>query len=194
MWLWRVRMKVVYRWKLSIDENCQLKKVVCWWKLSFDESCLLMKVFYWRKWSIDESCLIVESCILMKVAYCWKLSIDESLNCLRSDSLWRFACGDVFVNSRYSQCESLTSRVVSPSDWYLLRKTILHFSINQTIFLYLIKCIPSIQSTWFEWHEKDEFLHQVDKLSFTMDTMLVWRKVEGNCFSKLSQCCHNVGM
>ena len=29
----------------------------------------------------------------MKVVYCWKLSIDESL---RSDNLWRFACGDVF--------------------------------------------------------------------------------------------------
>ena len=106
MWLWRVRMKVVYRWKLSIDENCQLKKVVCWWKLSFDEICLLMKVVYCWNLFINESCLLMkvvywwklsidESCLLVKVVYWWKLSIDESWTSLRSDSLWRFACGDV---------------------------------------------------------------------------------------------------
>ena len=60
--------------KLSIYESCLLMKVVFLWKLSFDGSCLLMKIVYW-----------------------WKLSIDESFNSQRSDSLWRFACGDVLI-------------------------------------------------------------------------------------------------
>ena len=68
-------MKVVYCWKLFIDESCLLKKVVYWWKLSMVESCLLRKVVYW-----------------------WKFSIDESWTSLRSDSLWRFACGDVLFS------------------------------------------------------------------------------------------------
>ena len=50
---------------------CLLMKVVYWWKLSIDESCLLMKV-------VDESFHVDESCLLMKVVYWWKLSTDES--------------------------------------------------------------------------------------------------------------------
>ena len=84
-------MKVVYWWVLSIDESCILMKVVYWWKLFFDESCLLMRVVYWWKLSFDERCL------LMKVVQWWKLPIDESYNSQRSDILWRFACGDVWV-------------------------------------------------------------------------------------------------
>ena len=40
-------MKIVYWWKLSIDESCLLMKVVCWWKVSIDESFQLMKFVYW---------------------------------------------------------------------------------------------------------------------------------------------------
>ena len=83
-------MKVVFWWKLSIDEGCILMKGVFRWKSSIDESCQLIKVVYWSKLSFDESCLLV------KVIYWWKLSIDESWTSLRSDSLWRFACGDVY--------------------------------------------------------------------------------------------------
>ena len=47
-------MKVVYWWKLSIDESCLLMKVVYWWKLSVDERCLSMKVFNWWNLSIGD--------------------------------------------------------------------------------------------------------------------------------------------
>ena len=104
-------MKVVYWWRMSIDESCFLMKVVFWWKLSIDESYLLMNVVYWWKLFFDESCLLMkvaywwklsfdECCLLMKVVQCWKLPIDESYNSQRSDILRRFACGDVLSKSK----------------------------------------------------------------------------------------------
>ena len=63
-------MKVVYWWRLSIDESCFLMKVVYWWELSIDESYLLMNVVYWWKLSSDGSCLLMKVIIVKEVISC----------------------------------------------------------------------------------------------------------------------------
>ena len=46
------------------------------------------------------------SCLLMKAVYWWKFSVAESCpNSQRSDSLWRFACGDVLNIKYYFKCD-----------------------------------------------------------------------------------------
>ena len=52
-------------------------------KLSSDKSYLVMKVILWWKFSSDESYLVMKFKIVKEVK--------------RSDVLWRFACGDVFM-------------------------------------------------------------------------------------------------
>ena len=58
-------------------------KVILWWNLSCDESYLVMKVSWWWKLASDEGYLVMKFKIVKEVK--------------RSDGLWRFACGDVFL-------------------------------------------------------------------------------------------------
>ena len=72
-------LKTLKKWCWESVSERRLADLIDVTLVSEDESCLLVKIVNWRK-----------------------LSIDEGWTSLRSDSLWRFACGDVISTVRYS--------------------------------------------------------------------------------------------
>ena len=70
-------------------------KVIQWWKF------LVMKVILWWKLASDENKLVMKVEIVKEVK--------------RSDGLWRFACGDVFVYFRWN-----VRVAVKPFSWQCL--------------------------------------------------------------------------